>query len=786
MEKKTLSYILLLIFLLSTGASSAEDLLSLDWKYDVGGFALYVDSLRNAEGGVDVIVGCSYSTGAGAAGWITALDSKGERLWEKRGFPRVSSMKVVDLDKDGEDEVLLGVLHYIQCYDAKGNRRWNIGTGVGNIITSIEAADLDGDGLKEIVVGGDSTVYPNLYVLGNDGKILWKIRAGAYEVNDVALGDTNGDGKMEIAVGTVAKHGIYYTPSRVYLYDSRGNRMWEKLIPRGTATIELADIEGDGKLEVLVGSLHYFKVLDHQGNSLMDFETRGYIRDIIVEDIDLDGENEILLGSNDLYVLDSECNAKWENPAGTDVINDIEILDLNSDDYPEILVASDGLYIVDYNGDTIWQYSTEKEVKDIHVNDLDGDSFPEVAAGSLDNYVYDFTSTIYQTRIKARNYYSEAKKYYSSGRLKEAMDNILKSKDYYQQLGNGGGVSDADRLISLINSASNKKIEERELAHTYYTNSMDSYLREDYVNATYWARKAQYKFDLLSNDSMAAKSEEIVTNSLRFMERDADESFTKALSYHNSSNHTLVLSNAQEAYGRYVQLGYVNETTVVLELAAGTYTSMAKEQRASGDFQNASISAQKALYIYKCIDSSVEGYPPECLPNDVDIKDVSLLAGEIRNLTYEGSAYTNESLQLKSIILAASQNDTGIYSFSLDFITRPVSGSLDYAVNFISWNTNILTLLVALLIVSSMFVVLYSLLSRQGMVPPVRYVSDLSLKIPKRKTKSSHSTGERLEFGGFDSVDEIGREVREVDKIKKDSRKGRGVNLDSLRDLGEV
>jgi|GEM_PF-1691201 len=786
MEKKTLSCIILLTILLSTGASSEEDLLSLDWKYDVGGFALYVDSLRNAEGGVDLIVGCSYSTGAGAAGWITAIDSNGEQLWEKRGFPRVSSMKVADLDNDGKDEVLLGVLHYIQCYDAKGNRRWNIGTGVGNIITSIETDDIDGDGLEEIVVGGDSTVYPNLYVLGNDGKIIWKIRAGAYEVNDVAVGDTNGDGRMEIAVGTVAKHGIYYTPSRVYMYDSKGNKMWEKLIPRGVATIKLADIEGDGKMEVLVGSLHYFKVIDHQGNSLTDFETRGYIRDILVGDIDLDGVNEILLGSNDLYVIDSEGNSKWENPAGTDVINDIEILDLNSDDYPEILVASDGLYIIDYNGDTIWQYSTEKTVKDIHVCDLDGDSFPELAAGSLDNYVYDFTSTIYQTRIKAQKYYLEAKKYYSSGRLEEAMDNVLISKDYYQQLGDGEGVSNADGLISLINSASDKKIEERELAHLYYENSMDSYLIEDYVNATYWARKAKYKFDLLKNESMSAKSEEIVKNSQRFMERDADESFTRAVSYHNSSNHTLVLINAQDAVERYIQLGLINETVAVWELTAETYTLLAEDERSCGDFMNASISAQRALHIYKCIDSSVKGYPPECKPNDIELQDVSALAGEISNLTYEGSGYTNESLQLKSIILAASQNDTGVYSFSLDFITKPVSGSLDYALNFISWNTNTLTLLIILLIVLLLFVVLYSMLSRQGMVPQVKYLSDISLKLPRRKSKSHDTFDERMEFRGFNSVDGIEREVVEVDKIKKDSIKGKGVNLNSLRDLGEV
>ncbi len=783
MEKNPLSCIsLLFMLLLASGVSSGEDILSLEGEYDVGGFALYVDSLGNANGG-DIIVGCSYSTGAGAAGWVTALDLDGGTLWERRGFPRISSMEVVDLDGDGEDEILLGVLHYIQCYDAKGSRRWNIGTSVGNTITSIKTADLDGDGLREIVVGGDSTVYPNLYVLGGDGKIIWKIRAGAYEVNAVAVGDINGDGRMEIAAGTVAKHGNYYNPSRVYLYDCQGNMMWEKILPRGTATIELADIDGDGKMEVLVGSLHYFTVIDHQGNSLMDFETRGYINDILVEDIDLDGEKELLLGSNDLYVLDSEGNAKWENPAGDYVINDIELVDMDSDNYPEIVVASDGLYIMDRNGDTIWEHSTEKEVKDIHISDMDGDSFPDVVAGSLDNHVYYFTSTVYQMRVKAQKYYSEAKRYYSSGRLEEAMDDILEAKSYYQQLGDKEGISDTDRLISLINSASSKKIEERELAHAYYNRSRGFYLAGDYMNATYWARKARYKYDLLDNDSMAARAEEIINNSLRFMEREADESFNKALSYRNSSNHTLLLSNAEEAVRRYIQLGYVNETVAALELAAETYTLMAEEQRYVGDFQNASVSAQKALYIYGCIDTSVVGYPPECLPDDMDIKDVSVLAGEIRNLTYNGSAYTNESLQLKSVILAVSQNDTGRFSFSLDFITRPVSGSLDYAVNFVSWNSSIITVFVALLLVSLMLFVLYSMLSSQGVVPQIKYLSDFPLKVLRREIRSSHRkpvTDESTEFRCFDSADE------RVDKIKKDSKRGMGVNLNSLRDLGEV
>ncbi|OYT26710.1 MAG: hypothetical protein B6U97_03280 [Candidatus Altiarchaeales archaeon ex4484_96] len=787
MEKKPILCLLLTSYILMSGVSATEEFMSLEWKYDTSGSASHVYPFKTFEGENAIITGVSYYTTTGAAGWLDAINEKGELLWEKKGFPPISSMRVLDLDGDGEDEIIMGVLQYIYCYNSKGKEKWHYATGPGNVINCLEIGDINGDGSDDIIAGGDSTHYSNINVVDGEGNSIWKART-AQAVNALAIGDINENGKPEIIAGTVAKHGIFYSPSRVYVFDSSGNKMWDKLMERGTASVEVADIDGDGKKEILAGSLHYFTVLDHQANRLMDYETKGYVNDIIVADIDVDGENEILLGSNDLYVLDSEGELEWENSAGGEAINDMELADLNSDGHPEIIIGSDSIYIVDYHGDEIWEYATEKAVKDIHLSDVDGDSYPELAAGSLDNFVYSFSSQIYQLRIKAQNNYAEAKRYYSSGRLDTAMEYALKAKDFYQQLENEQGISDTNKLIEYINSASTKKIEEKQLAYSYYNQSRACYLAGDYVNSTYWARKAQYKYDSLNNESMALKSEEIINNSLKFMLKEADESYNKALTQYNGSNYSVALSHAQSAAKRYVQLGYINQTLDVLELAADAYTLLAEKQRSGGEFEESGYSAQKALYIYSCIEESPKGYPPECYPGDINLKNISYIAVDLQNRSFNDSLYMNESVYLKSIIMAASLNDTGEYSFSLDSITSPITGSVDYLIKLVTWNSSILTVVFALLVTIILFAALYSMLSEQGIVPPIALLGKLTKKahLPKRKPKPVIKQEHKpldVKYSGYDVGGEQTKTESKVDKIKKDSVRGEGLSLNSLKDV---
>ena len=138
------------------------------------------------------------------------------------------------------------------------------------IYSSPTVADLDGDGEMEIIVG---TSVGFVYVLSSaDGsaKPNWPLQMGEIQ-GQVAVGDVNGDGYLEVvavdARGTVA------------VFDWRANEVWERhlgaLISQGAT---LGDADGDGRIEVVVGTAAgHVHVLDGAtGDSKPNFPFRTF------------------------------------------------------------------------------------------------------------------------------------------------------------------------------------------------------------------------------------------------------------------------------------------------------------------------------------------------------------------------------------------------------------------------------------------------------------------------------------------------------------------------------
>jgi len=796
--KKNILFIILLLLSIPY-VSSTEEYLSLEWKYDATASASHVDFLTlDKEGTQAVVSGVSLYTTAGVAGWLTAVEADGDPLWQKKGFLAFSSMRVTDIDKDGKDEIIAGVSHYVHCFDTDGNVKWKVATGAKNVITSIELADINKDGYDEVIAAGESMHLPNIYVIGKTGKIIWNARAQE-GVNSIAVGDIDGDGKLNVVSGTVGRHGVFYKSSFIRVFDNNGKTVWDKRIDKGTAKIALGDVTGDGKLEILLGSLHNLWVFDYQSNKIFSYETKGYIRDIIVADIDLDGRNEVILGSNDLYVLDSKGKLKWTNSAGKEAINDMELMDIDSDGYPEILIGSDGAYIVDHNGDMVWEYATEKAVKSVAVGDLNGDTFIEVVAGSLDNFIYLFTSNRYKLTTEAEKYHSAAKNNYASGNTEAAIENARKAKDYFIQLNASDRVSDMDQLITLIKSTATQAEDDENLAYTYYNKSRSFYITGEYMNASYWARKASYKYEEIDNESMKNKSDELIANSQKYLKQKADEYFEKASSNLRSSNYDLALENSKNASKIVIWLENRNKTITILELTADIYTQMAEEQRSSGEFEKASSSIQNALFIYKCIDGAHPTYPPECFPSDIEPKDISILIEEIGNISYNDSVYMNESIHLRSIVYLISENNTGdlIGDFGDIFsIFNPISDFFGYLANLISWNFTVIMIIVALIIIILLLYVLLSVIQGKKLqIPtikeirnPLPIISSILSGIRKPKTKTikpDYRSYYKPDTEPVKVEKKVEENELEVEKIRKDGTRSVGVTLTSLQKLGD-
>lgn len=180
----------------------------------------------------------------------------------------VGGVAVGDIDGDGAPEVVAADLEgKVYAWDASGGLLWGFPVSTNpefskpedrnennvldrGIFAAPTLGDLDGDGVLEIAVGatdqhvyawnGDGTPVPGWPVLARDlGQPAPK---GARIISSPALGDLDRDGSLEVVVGT---NEIYGGSGRVYAFTSNGSvrHGWPvrvpSLIPGGPGVLPL-------------------------------------------------------------------------------------------------------------------------------------------------------------------------------------------------------------------------------------------------------------------------------------------------------------------------------------------------------------------------------------------------------------------------------------------------------------------------------------------------------------------------------------------------------------------
>jgi len=176
-----------------------------------------------------------------------------------------SSPTLGDLDGDGDLEVVVEGFDrrlHVWHHDGTYMNGWPIGPGQiyrGGWATP-SVADLDKDGSLEVVFAtdnnpGDAPPY-YLYVFEGNGSVRdgFPVEAAQNMQSSPAIGDIDGDGWLDIVVGTGG-----YEPSggnKVYAWDRDGNSLsgWPKTTGGDMpASPALGDLDGDGDLEVVIG-----------------------------------------------------------------------------------------------------------------------------------------------------------------------------------------------------------------------------------------------------------------------------------------------------------------------------------------------------------------------------------------------------------------------------------------------------------------------------------------------------------------------------------------------------
>ncbi|MEO0146129.1 MAG: FG-GAP-like repeat-containing protein [candidate division WOR-3 bacterium] len=319
------------------------------------------------------------------------------------------SPAISDVDGDGSLEVIAtGNSRVYRISGATGSLEQMFSTAGSTDYSSPLVADLDADGQKEVVVGAGSNVY---CINGPTWTQEWLYTTGSVVYSSPALADVDGNGTLEVVVGS--------TDYRIYCLNNNGTRRWSfptaGMVFSSPAAADLLSGDG-GKEEVVIASysdtLYCLTDTVISGNDTCKVRWKVFIGNIAdgtatIADVDGDGKKEVIVGNGtyDVYCFDGATGIqKWartdipiSNPARTIFIADVD----GNGDW-EAVFGSEGGWIVCLNaesGTTLWEKYLVSAARAPFPGDIDGDGCIEIVVGTIGDstfYALDDANPLYE------------------------------------------------------------------------------------------------------------------------------------------------------------------------------------------------------------------------------------------------------------------------------------------------------------------------------------------------------------------------------------------------------
>ncbi len=378
-------------------------------SYEQYGWPQYSDAVISSPilmdmyntGKKDVI----YSTGNG---YLYVKDSQGNNV---AGFPTkitnvtYGSVSAYDINRDGRIEIIAaGFDSTIYAVDDSGSVMWSYKTDEPFRSTPV-IEDLDKDSLYEIIIGG---MKGEIFVLRDDGTLSdsfpFQSPDSAIILTGVATGDIDNDGFPDIIYGTVK--------GDVYAINRFGKILsgWPFKASMGFPESPSIGKFTEG-VKVIIGSFNdTLYILNSDGSVYAKVGTGGDIRTSpALTDIDGDGDLEIFIGSDDKYIYglnpDGSYVPGWPVFIGLRVQGSIVFSDIDSSGTEEVIVNGAGnVYAYSSSGQVISSFpiTTAGDATPPAIDDIDNDGDMEIVEGTNKGmYAID-----YKTKTIKGNYWN--------------------------------------------------------------------------------------------------------------------------------------------------------------------------------------------------------------------------------------------------------------------------------------------------------------------------------------------------------------------------------------------